>query len=175
MSGSRAEVAVMPINWSRWQEQVSQWSFLADWKETKLNISPELKSELLQKLKSTIPSERRKLLVAHVREQVALVLGISNFESISLEEGFFDLGMDSLTSVELRNKLQASLDYSIPPTLAFDYPSINKLADYLMGNLVFEEERLLDLDSLLISDSEIYLQVEDIAKKLAQQLGTDLN
>ncbi|NEO42198.1 MAG: SDR family NAD(P)-dependent oxidoreductase [Moorea sp. SIOASIH] len=135
MSGSDVEVGVVPIEWSGWQERVAQWPFLADWQETILEVAEPSKSDFLLKLEATPPSERRLLLLAHVRRQVAQVLGINHPESIALETGFFDLGMDSLTSVELRNKLQSSLKCSIPSTLAFDYPKLNKLVDYLAQQL----------------------------------------
>jgi myxalamid-type polyketide synthase MxaB len=47
----------------------------------------------------------------------------------------FDLGMDSLTSVELRHRLERNLSCSLPLTLAFDYPSVAALADYLTEQL----------------------------------------
>ncbi|NEP88097.1 MAG: SDR family NAD(P)-dependent oxidoreductase [Okeania sp. SIO2C2] len=135
MSGSDTEVGVVPIDWSGMQERVAQWPFLADWQETILEVSEPSKSDFLLKLEATLPSERRSLLVAHLRHQVAQVLGINHPESIALETGFFDLGMDSLTSVELRNKLQKSLRCSVPSTIAFDYPKLNKLVDYLAEQL----------------------------------------
>ncbi|NEQ41293.1 MAG: SDR family NAD(P)-dependent oxidoreductase [Okeania sp. SIO3I5] len=135
MNGSDVEVGVFPIEWSKWQERVAQWSFLADWQETILEDTKSSRSDFLLKLEATLPSERRLLLVAHVRRQVANVLGINDSESIALEREFFDLGMDSLTSVELRNKLQSSLKCSVPSTLAFDYPTINQLVDYLTQQL----------------------------------------
>ncbi|NEP27406.1 SDR family NAD(P)-dependent oxidoreductase, partial [Moorena sp. SIO3I6] len=139
MSGSDVEVGVVPIDWSRWQKKVAQWPFLADWQETILEVAEPSKSDFLLKLEATPPNERRLLLVAHVRRQVAQVLGISHPESIALETGFFDLGMDSLTSVELRNKLQSSLKCSVPSTLAFDYPKLNKLVDYLSKQILYQE------------------------------------
>jgi NAD(P)-dependent dehydrogenase (short-subunit alcohol dehydrogenase family)/acyl carrier protein len=135
MSGSDVEVGVVPIEWSGWQERVAQWPFLADWQETILEVAEPSKSDFLLKLEATPSNERRLLLVAHVRRQVANVLGISHPESIAMDTGFFDLGMDSLTSVELRNKLQGSLKCSVPSTLAFDYPKLNKLVDYLAQQL----------------------------------------
>ena len=128
---SDVEVGVVPIQWSAWQEKVAKWSFLSDWQEIIQTTSEGSGSEFLLKLEAAAPGERRSLLVAHVRRQLSLLLGINNPESISLETGFFDLGMDSLTSVELRNKLQTSLNCSLPTTLAFKYPTVDKLIDYL--------------------------------------------
>ncbi|NEQ41778.1 MAG: SDR family NAD(P)-dependent oxidoreductase [Okeania sp. SIO3I5] len=163
MSGSDKEVGVLPIEWSKWQERVSQWPLLADWQQISQTTSEISKSEFLLKLKATAPDERRLLLVAHVRRQFALVLGINDPESISLETGFFDLGMDSLTSVELRNKLQTSLDCSLPSSLAFDYPNIQSLTDYLEETIILLSDNtgtesetpkeILDKDSLELESS----------------------
>jgi len=46
------------------------------------------------------------------------------------------MGMDSLTSVELRNLLQAALGRALPSTLAFDFPNVSALVDYLAGEVL---------------------------------------
>ena len=53
------------------------------------------------------------------------------------ETGLAELGMDSLMAVELSTRLQQQLgaDFAVPPTLAFDYPSVAALADHLLGLL----------------------------------------
>ena len=135
-SFARAEVGLVAIDWSAWQEKVAKWQFLSDWQQVMQTTSGVSGSEFVLKLEAAAPKERRSLLVAHVLRQLSLVLGIENPESISLEAGFFDLGMDSLTFVELRNKLQTSLDCSLPSTLAFDYPTVGKLVDYLSQEIL---------------------------------------
>ncbi|NEO53141.1 MAG: SDR family NAD(P)-dependent oxidoreductase [Okeania sp. SIO3B5] len=139
MSSSDVEVGVMPIEWSGWQERVAQWPFLVDWQETILEVAQPSKSDFLLKLEATPPNELRLLLVAHVRRQVAQVLRISHPESIEMDTGFFDLGIDSLTSVELRNKLQGSLKCSVPSTVTLDYPTIKALVEYLYEQLLLEQ------------------------------------
>ncbi|AOX04379.1 hypothetical protein BJP34_17855 [Moorena producens PAL-8-15-08-1] len=168
MSGSDVEVGVLPIEWSLWQERVAQWPFLADWQETILEVAQPSKSDFLLKLEAKPPNERRLLLVAHVRRQVAQVLGISDPESIAMDTGFFDLGMDSLTSVELRNKLQSSLKLSLPSTIALDYPKIKDMVNYFAKDLLILEEN--DSDKVN-SDSQQNLQIDRIAKELAEKLG----
>ena len=168
MSGSEIEVGVLPIQWSAWQERVAQWPFLADWQATNPTTSEISQSEFLLKLKATAPNERRSLLVAHVRRQFALVLGINHPESISLETGFFDLGMDSLTSVELRNKLQTSLECSLPSSLAFDYPNLQALTDRL------EEIIILSLDEEK-SPSEIPLDKDCLEIESPENMLTEIH
>ncbi|NEO53120.1 MAG: SDR family NAD(P)-dependent oxidoreductase [Okeania sp. SIO3B5] len=163
MSGSDVEVGVVPIEWLAWQDKVEQWQFLADWREIIQTSSEISKSEFLLKLKETELSRRTSLLMDHIRRQLAIVLGINNPESISLETGFFDLGMDSLTSVEFRNKLQASLECSLPSTLAFEYPDIQSLTDYLEEKIIQSlddtksESETVDEDSFELEESESLL------------------
>ena len=173
MKGASPEVGVVPIDWSVWQERVAKSPFLADWhRKISKTTSETDKSEFQLEWEAAAPKERRGLLVEQVRSQVAQVLGISNPESISLTRGFFDLGMDSLTSVELRNKLQATVDCAVPSTLAFDYPTIDKLVDYLMQKLEVGQEQISD-ESMLGKSSSEEVEVEGIAKMLAEQLGTN--
>ena len=78
------------------------------------------------------PAPRRlDLLRSHVRLHVAKVLGLSPTAPVPSQGGFSELGMDSLTSVELRNALQTSLATTLPSTLTFDYPTLDTLVDYL--------------------------------------------
>ena len=56
-------------------------------------------------------------------------------------QGFFDLGMDSLQANELRNRLQASLDCVLPPTLTFRFPTVAALTDHLAQLVCAEEEQ----------------------------------
>jgi len=173
MSGSGVEVGIVPIDWSVWQERTEKWSFLADWKEITSSTTQESKLDFLQQLEAATVSEKRELLVSLVRTQVAKVLGMSNVESIGLDKGFFDLGMDSLTSVELRNKLQTILGCSIPSTLAFDYPTVGKLVDYLTQDLITKEQ-IADSTQLPNSDFDETEELKGVAKKLAEELGLDL-
>ncbi len=84
---------------------------------------------LLQRLTDALPSERKDILIDYLQRTVEKILGLS---VINPDQGFFEAGMDSLMAVELRNKLQANMDsiHIFPPTLAFDYPSVQKLAHY---------------------------------------------
>lgn len=65
---------------------------------------------------------------------MAKVLGFSSSDAITPQENFADLGMDSLMATELKNSLESSLNCSIPLTLAFDYPTVEALANYLAGS-----------------------------------------
>jgi acyl transferase domain-containing protein/SAM-dependent methyltransferase/acyl carrier protein len=76
-------------------------------------------------------AERRDLLFEHISEEAAEVLGFGRANQLDPEKGLFDLGMDSLTAVELKNRLQTTLGKPLPSTLFFDHPNVQELTEYL--------------------------------------------
>ncbi|HWM03113.1 MAG TPA: SDR family NAD(P)-dependent oxidoreductase, partial [Actinophytocola sp.] len=91
--------------------------------------------ELAKKLAGRPEDEQRQLLLDAVRGHVAGVLAHGSPESIAPTQAFAELGFDSLTSVELRNRLNAATGLRLPATLAFDYPNPRKLIDHLLTEL----------------------------------------
>ena len=79
---------------------------------------------------------RRALLDKFVQENVAAVLGVEGRELTDRRAGFSSLGMDSLATLELRNRLQAGLRESLPATLAFHYPNLETLVNFLAAGLI---------------------------------------
>jgi myxalamid-type polyketide synthase MxaE and MxaD len=85
-------------------------------------------------LAGVAPEDRRELVADRVVKEVAQVLGINVPESIDPERGLFDMGMDSLMSVQLRKRLEASFGRALPKMLTFTYPTVAALTRYLLDD-----------------------------------------
>ncbi|SER42705.1 type I polyketide synthase [Actinokineospora terrae] len=88
---------------------------------------------LVRALADRTPAERRRLVVDAVRHETAVVLGYS--DPVDSDRPFKDLGVDSVTAVEVRNRLTAVAGIALPATAVFDYPNPVALADFLLAEL----------------------------------------
>jgi NAD(P)-dependent dehydrogenase (short-subunit alcohol dehydrogenase family)/acyl carrier protein len=91
---------------------------------------------LTEELAGRSPAEQDRILVNLVRTEAAAVLGYPSTEEVGLGRAFKDLGFDSLTAVELRNRLNAATGQRLPATAIFDYPNSTVLAQHLKSVLI---------------------------------------
>jgi NAD(P)-dependent dehydrogenase (short-subunit alcohol dehydrogenase family)/acyl carrier protein len=93
------------------------------------------------------PGELRTTVLGLVRSAVAGILGYDDPGDLALDRAFTDLGLDSVTAVELRNRLSAAVGRKLPATLAFDHANPEALAEFLCAELA--PDTVVDIDGEL--------------------------
>ncbi|WP_151771072.1 type I polyketide synthase [Streptomyces abyssomicinicus] len=97
-------------------------------------------SELVQRLAGLTEQEQENVLVELIRECVSAVLGFSGNEAVPVRKAFREMGFDSVTAVELRNRLSSRTGLKLPVTTAFDYPTSKTLAAFMRDRLLQDGE-----------------------------------
>jgi acyl carrier protein len=92
---------------------------------------PDAGAALREQLAGLPPAEQGQLIVELVRTEAAAVLGHPSADAVEADQAFRDLGFDSLTAVELRDRLTAATGLRLPATLIFDYPAPAVLGEFL--------------------------------------------
>ena len=187
------QVGVFPIEWSRYLHGERSRLVFYQRLAAEYALSPEIAepaaSGWLKSLTATPKEKQYSLLVDQLRNIIAKALRLAAPNSIELRQGLRDLGLDSILSIEVRGRLEKTLECSLPATLLFDYPTVETLALYLSKSvldltpeiteppLIEPQPLLLDADLVdlfsdleQISDSDIQQQLVSKKRKTGESL-----
>ncbi|GAB2758442.1 type I polyketide synthase [Amycolatopsis magusensis] len=114
---------------------------LSDLPEVTVEPEPVEEPELWQRLADLPEADRGRVLLDLVRAEAAAVLGHARPQAIPADKVFREQGFDSVTAVEMRERLRVKSGISLPAALVFDYPTPRAVAAYLAENLVTERPR----------------------------------
>nr|AFU81771.1 1-hexene synthase 1' [1-hexene ORF1' expression construct pBbA7c-hexORF1'] len=93
---------------------------------------------LAERLAGLPVTEHERIVVELVRADLAAVLGHASAERVPADQAFAELGVDSLTAVELRNRLNGATGLRLAASLVFDYPTPNALATHILDELALD-------------------------------------
>ncbi|HEU4713548.1 MAG TPA: type I polyketide synthase [Pyrinomonadaceae bacterium] len=164
-----AQVGVMKFDleqWSRFYPQALNSSLLRNFAR-EIPGQETHQSDLTAKLRDAQTDRQRlTLLEEFVRGEVAWVLRLSP-KDIPSDAFFSDLALDSLRSLELRNRLEHGLNLTLPATLVWQFPTVDTLAPHLAEKLglISEEptaetidDRLSEIERLSDAEAELLLR-----------------
>ncbi|MGW2332299.1 type I polyketide synthase, partial [Streptomyces sp. NPDC001700] len=100
-------------------------------------------------------SEQSQYVLRLVQEHIASVLGHASAGSVEVSRTFQEIGFDSLTAVELRNRVSAATGVRLPATAIFDYPTPRLLAGHVLAQaLGASQEILTDAPTAVAADDD---------------------
>ncbi|KYF93512.1 hypothetical protein BE17_42430 [Sorangium cellulosum] len=127
--------------------------------------------DLLAELRRTPAAARVVRLRTWLQRVVAETLGMSDPAGLDVQKGFFDLGLDSLMAVQIRQAIARDLGITLAATVTFNHPSVRDLAEHLLGVLGLREPVVIPAPEIPAVDPEIdSLTDEEAAARLAMHL-----
>ncbi|MEU5869269.1 beta-ketoacyl reductase, partial [Nonomuraea sp. NPDC047529] len=102
--------------------------------------APETRTPLEQRLAGLPVAEQEQIVLSVVRSEVAAVVGHASGDQVDLDKSLSELGFDSLTSVELRNRLSQVTGLRLSATLVFDHPTAAAIAEHVGDQVLPKKE-----------------------------------
>jgi acyl transferase domain-containing protein/acyl carrier protein len=139
--GPSAQVAVVPVDWPVFARRFAAGppaileALVTGGRAPGSGRESRDGADLVRRLTAAPGEDRHEILAGYVTAQVTGVLGVRDSLDLDRSQGLTELGMDSLMAVELKNRLEAGVGRRLPPTLAFDWPTIDALAAFLLNDV----------------------------------------
>ncbi|MDT0317188.1 type I polyketide synthase [Streptomyces millisiae] len=142
LGSDRRQLTVAPVDWARFRPVLEARRRRPLLERLGAASDPVTADEgLLDALRAARGGARTRLLEERLRREVAAVLGLdAGHPGLDRDSGFSDAGMDSVMSVELKNRLDRVLGVVLPATAAFEHPTVAALSEYLLTLLALPTE-----------------------------------
>jgi malonyl CoA-acyl carrier protein transacylase len=182
------QVGVVPINdWFQFRQQYpkepAMFKSLGQAERTDKLSGHHTKNEnqsvqLLERLTGLSPKKARQSLQKEVLQQVTSILGLRPSQTLAIKQGLFEVGLDSLMAIELRSRLQSLVGKPLSATLVFDYPSVEKMVEYLATevlSLTFDtvDTSSVDKQDTIMSDNLETLSDSELEALLMKEMASN--
>ena len=172
LATDEAQIAIFNIDWPHLLSQFGQMTpaFLSEIAsqhplQGKANQGPKQR-ELLEQMKVATTDQRQRLMVDYLIGVVAKVLRRGKNDLPDPEEGFFNLGMDSLMALDFGQMIQVDLGITLSSTSTFEYPNIQALAEYLEEIIpkLDEKEAEYETDDTAIDAESLITEISQLSE-----------
>jgi len=143
MAGGTAQAVAAEIDWTVFKplyEARGRRRLLAEIGVAKEEKPAAERGRMRAKIDSAPAMERRDLVHGYLRTQIAKSLGVAEAGRIDCDQGFFQMGMDSMMAVALKKRLETDFGCALARTVVFEYPTVNALCAMLCETLFPEVE-----------------------------------
>jgi myxalamid-type polyketide synthase MxaB len=135
------QAAVLHVDWRKYLDETNGGAnpFFLESLQPAGGHDAGLDREFRRQLELAPAGQRRSLLAGYVCGVVAELLGQNPGDPLPLDQGFYEMGLDSLTVMLFRNRLQSNLGVSLPATMAFKFATLQALTDHLAEEVLAPE------------------------------------
>lgn len=130
-----------------------------------------LREKLLQQPKN----QRFSTLRHHLEKELSTLLGHDLAQVSHSRKGFFEMGLDSLTAMALRNRLESALGVALSATLILEYSNVEALVKHLEGLVVSEQETPHSSPSAVPEEADDAASLAEISRLGADELEAYIN
>jgi acyl transferase domain-containing protein/acyl carrier protein/NADP-dependent 3-hydroxy acid dehydrogenase YdfG len=172
------ETQIMPLDidfekWAKFNHSVLKNNFYK-------NVVSQKKSEEQSDIKTDIENfTNLSEALKHIKSQIKQFISAStklNVSKIKEDETFKSLGVDSLHALQLKNKIQDEFNLQLNVSVVWQYPTVNKLADFIAKELKLENKISEKKEEVKTPSGNIKNDIESEVKKLSlEELMKELN
>lgn len=144
----RTQTCVLDVDWRKYTRAISMdghsglLSGLIDRERPGATGGAESREpEMIRKVNEALPERRPETLLYAIQRLAEEVLGYEDSQEIAVDSPLMELGFDSLMAVEMRNKLSKAVGSELPVSLLFDYPTLEKIREFLFEEIFAHENR----------------------------------
>ncbi|HHK5566515.1 TPA: SDR family NAD(P)-dependent oxidoreductase [Bacillus thuringiensis] len=167
---SEDAILIADVNWNIFVNQISSEAVKDYLSKVMIdNKTSEMRKEatgnefsFLEQLEELNPDERNDFLVNHLQNVLGKIMGFKDTESLSVDISLTEQGADSLMVFSMRNELNKITGIDMDISIFFNYPSLRKLAMYLLNDVFFVDEHTKQLEEQEVSTEDILTEIESL-------------
>ncbi len=172
LSSTIPRACVLDIDWATYRDRLEQKSsaYLSSLFPEKTGEVVDRDGEAQEKgivatLSETPPAKRKDALLHYMQSWSARIMGYDDPRQVKIDTPLMEQGVDSLMIVEMRNKFNREVKTTLPMTLLFNYPTLKKVADYILGKILTFPDTSGEKDNAEHTTDEILNEIDALVKR----------